>query len=653
MENSENISLITISDGNKTVIWQADHQRKRPATGYYMERRVVTKELRQNNDGDCGIVCLRIVGEYFGLDTEKLKDFKSGDILHGIDAGTMKELAMETGLSFNGFQLPLSDLVSLSFPQIVLINKNHYIVLEDIGEKEVHINDPACGRKTFGITEFKDMYSGVAFKTVKTGECVGRNNGNVEKLGKVVYGSDNTRKDSQDLNVPPASLNVSSLSYSFGKRKFFDNLDFFILPGETVAFVGSLAAGKTTLLKILAGKLEFDSGKVQVGTTAAKLGYVCEKPEFGDATLREILNADGGNESNGEQAAAALYDADILDRIIECGARLDTKISELNPDADMKKQLAIAAELVKEPEILIIDTLPETLDAKELGNILKRLKLRGCTLIIGSSVKDAVSTAGRLFVLSKGKLVQTVEKGRMLVESTKIELGKRDSFLCENGRASSLIESGRVFVYEKTKDTVFKPVLVAHAGDIIPDGRLIKAANKAEILRVPDGLTSSLEEHFRIQCKAWQEKRKQGFLESYRLLSGAGDKISLNNRKEPQKTVGTENPEADKNITTETTKKEQNQESRNLSELETKILDKIENGELFAGTIFENVVLMRTDISEEDVKAVLYEQKLGGLLGRLPMGVHTLLSEDGFGISAGERKGILQARKYFKERYEK
>ena len=618
-----------------------------------MERRVVTKELRQNNDGDCGIVCLRIVGDYFGLDTEKLKDFKSGDILHGIDAGTMKELAMETGLSFNGFQLPLSDLISLSFPQIVLINKNHYIVLEDIGEKEVHINDPACGRKTLGITEFKDMYSGVAFKTVKTGECVGRNNGSVEKLGKVVYGSDNTRKDSQDLNVPPASLNVSSLSYSFGKRKFFNNLNFFILPGETVAFVGSLAAGKTTLLKILAGKLEFDSGKVQVGTSAAKLGYVCEKPEFGDATLGEILNADGGNESNGEQAAAALYDADILDRIIECGARLDTKISELNPDADMKKQLAIAAELVKEPEILIIDTLPETLSAKELGNILKRLKLRNCTLIIGSSVKDAVSTAGRLFVLSKGKLVQTVEKGRMLVESTKIELGKRDSFLCENGKASSLIESGRVFVYEKTKDTVFKPVLVAHAGDIIPDGRLIKAANKAEILRVPDGLTSSLEEHFRIQCKAWQEKRKQGFLESYRLLSGAGDKISLNNRKEPQKTVGTENPEADKNITTETTKKEQNQESRNLSELETKILDKIENGELFAGTIFENVVLMRTDISEEDVKAVLYEQKLGGLLGRLPMGVHTLLSEDGFGISAGERKGILQARKYFKERYEK
>jgi ATP-binding cassette subfamily F protein 3 len=67
---------------------------------------------------------------------------------------------------------------------------------------------------------------------------------------------------------PPSgkvNIELKSLSKSFGSKKIFSDLDFTINRGDKIAFVGPNGAGKTTLAKIIAGELNFDSGKRIVG----------------------------------------------------------------------------------------------------------------------------------------------------------------------------------------------------------------------------------------------------------------------------------------------------------------------------------------------------------------------------------------------------
>ena len=68
-------------------------------------------------------------------------------------------------------------------------------------------------------------------------------------------------------------LSVSSVSKSYGARILFENVSFAINKGDRVALVGANGVGKTTLLNIILGLTEADSGKISLNK-GVKIGFL-------------------------------------------------------------------------------------------------------------------------------------------------------------------------------------------------------------------------------------------------------------------------------------------------------------------------------------------------------------------------------------------
>ena len=179
-------------------------------------------------------------------------------------------------------------------------------------------------------------------------------------------------------------MQVTSLTKSFGARTLFENISFSISEGQRVGLIAANGTGKTTLLNIIAGRMDYDSGEV-VFRRDLTLGYLEQDPRFpaGLTVLEACFH--GQNEmvqtiARYEQAMArndAAQLDELLTRMETLGAwdfeqrakeiltrleikDLDQKIETLS--GGQLKRVALAAALIVEPDLLILDEPTNHLD---------------------------------------------------------------------------------------------------------------------------------------------------------------------------------------------------------------------------------------------------------------------------------------------------
>jgi len=191
-----------------------------------------------------------------------------------------------------------------------------------------------------------------------------------------------------------------------------DNISFSVGKGELAALVGPDGAGKTTLIRLLAGLMESDSGIVNVlGIDAAKdpqtiqsrISYMPQK--FGlydDLTVLENLDlyADlhGVTADEKRTQYTRLMEMTGLDPFQK---RLAGKLS-----GGMKQKLGLACTLVRSPELLLLDEPTvgvDPLSRRELWEIIHKLVKEGMTVLISSSFLDEAEACERVLVLNEGK----------------------------------------------------------------------------------------------------------------------------------------------------------------------------------------------------------------------------------------------------------
>ncbi|GIM53423.1 ABC-F family ATP-binding cassette domain-containing protein [Capnocytophaga cynodegmi] len=180
-------------------------------------------------------------------------------------------------------------------------------------------------------------------------------------------------------------LSVENISKSFGERVLFQNISFGINKDQKIAFVAKNGTGKTTLLNIIAGKDQPDSGKV-VSRNGIHIAFLSQNPEFDeDLTIEQSIfsienpilkviqqyeNAlqNPENEITYQKAfeKMELYNAwdfetqykQILSRLKLDNLQL--KIKSLS--GGQKKRLALANVLISKPDLLILDEPTNHLD---------------------------------------------------------------------------------------------------------------------------------------------------------------------------------------------------------------------------------------------------------------------------------------------------
>src|SRR5438270_7527707 len=214
-----------------------------------------------------------------------------------------------------------------------------------------------------------------------------------------------------------------------------DSLDLEVRRGEVCGFLGPNGAGKTTTLRMLLGLIRPTSGSATVAQHRPgdpqglrQIGSLVESPAFypslpGRGNLKIVSDYAGVPHT---RVDAALEEVDLADRAKErCGTY----------SMGMKQRLAVAAALIKDPELMILDEPTNGLDPQgvvEMRALIHRLGTGDRTVMLSSHLLNEVQQiADRVAIIRKGKLVAqgTVDELRgepaIVVRVTPVDVAHR------------------------------------------------------------------------------------------------------------------------------------------------------------------------------------------------------------------------------------
>ena len=218
-------------------------------------------------------------------------------------------------------------------------------------------------------------------------------------------------------------IKINNLSKTFndGKKKktILENLNLSIKTGQSIAITGRSGCGKTTLLNIIGGLLDFDYGDLfinNVNINSLSLNQIADyrKNYFGFITQNFNLLDD---RNVFENVALPLYyssikKSDIQKRVNTILTTLD--ISHLaqknikNLSGGEKQRVAIARALVKKSKIILADEPTGSLDEKtelDILNIFSKLKNSGITLIIVTHNEKVANNFDLVYELKNKSLI--------------------------------------------------------------------------------------------------------------------------------------------------------------------------------------------------------------------------------------------------------
>jgi ABC-type multidrug transport system fused ATPase/permease subunit len=217
------------------------------------------------------------------------------------------------------------------------------------------------------------------------------------------------------------SIRFEDVSFKYGRNNtpVLRNVNFEILPGESVALVGPSGSGKTTIIMLLLRFYDPDSGRILIdghdlrsldlGTYRAQLGVVFQDPFLFDARIRENISA-GHSEMTEIQIMAAAKAANIADFIDSLPDGINTITGERGValSGGQKQRLAIARALARNPRTVILDEATSALDHESENSVKKALHtlMKGRTSLVIAHRLSTVRDCSRILLLREGALAE-------------------------------------------------------------------------------------------------------------------------------------------------------------------------------------------------------------------------------------------------------
>jgi len=205
-------------------------------------------------------------------------------------------------------------------------------------------------------------------------------------------------------------LRVEGLTKRYGSATVLSDVGFSLAPGTITAILGPNGAGKTTTLKCILGVTDFE-GKVEVdgyssrrqGKKArSRIGYLPQTPAFNEGdTCRQAL------EFLAELRGSDVSRVEPLLKRVDLEEQTDLAVGHLS--GGMKQRLALAAALLSDPPLLLLDEPTANLDAtsrEQLNDLVAQLRSEGRTIVISTHFVDNLGDlADNVLVLRGGRLV--------------------------------------------------------------------------------------------------------------------------------------------------------------------------------------------------------------------------------------------------------
>jgi ABC-2 type transport system ATP-binding protein len=209
------------------------------------------------------------------------------------------------------------------------------------------------------------------------------------------------------------SISISNLTKIYGRQKAVDDISFAVGNNEIVGFLGPNGAGKSTTMKIITGYLASDAGSaivngINVNKNALEakkqIGYLPEgNPLYYEMYVREYL-----------EFIAVIHElkSGVKKRIEEVidltGLRLESNKKTGQLSKGYKQRVGLAAALIHDPKVLILDEPTTGLDPNQIVEIRQLIKDLGKnkTVLFSSHILQEVeSICDRIVIINKGKIV--------------------------------------------------------------------------------------------------------------------------------------------------------------------------------------------------------------------------------------------------------
>ncbi len=211
---------------------------------------------------------------------------------------------------------------------------------------------------------------------------------------------------------PELAIDVRDLHKSFGSRVVVDGLSLQVARGEICGFLGANGSGKTTTIRMLCGLLVPDGGSgtclgldilKQAPLIRRQVGYMTQKFSFyEDMTVSENLTfvAEVYEMKNSAEAVRRIMDRmGLVDRADQLAGQLS---------GGWKQRLALAACVLHEPKLLLLDEPTAGVDAKarrEFWDLIHDMAVDGLTVLVSTHYMDEAERCKRIVYLAGGKLV--------------------------------------------------------------------------------------------------------------------------------------------------------------------------------------------------------------------------------------------------------
>ncbi len=215
-----------------------------------------------------------------------------------------------------------------------------------------------------------------------------------------------------------------NVGISFGGKTVLDNVSFEIKPRETVAILGPSGSGKTTILKLIAGTLKPDTGRVEV--SSQRIGYVFQdhrllpwRTALDNITL--VIKASGIDQTHVRERAKAWM------KLMRLQSYYNFYPRQLS--GGMMQRVSIARALAIEPEIMLMDEPFSSLDNALADSLLRQLKevlanYRTTSVYISHDIVGALSIAQRLLIINRKGLTELpiTDRRQMLLDNLETRL---------------------------------------------------------------------------------------------------------------------------------------------------------------------------------------------------------------------------------------
>ena len=199
-------------------------------------------------------------------------------------------------------------------------------------------------------------------------------------------------------------INLESVSKSYGERPLLDGVSLGVAAADRIGVVGLNGGGKTTLLEVLSGTEEPDSGRVSHGRDL-RIAVVTQRTELPEgATVRNAVLDPHGFAAEHEWASDPSVRS-VLTGLGMTRLGLDTPVGDFS--GGERRRVALAAALVRDLDVLVLDEPTNHLDVEGVRWLADHLLARRCALVIVTHDRwflDAV--CNRTWEVTQGRVEQ-------------------------------------------------------------------------------------------------------------------------------------------------------------------------------------------------------------------------------------------------------